>query len=54
MRLDPEKMGYLILGNDKKLGRLREADIPQIGESIASLAQTFEMVPHLKELLKTA
>ncbi len=54
MRLDPEKMGYLILGHMKKLGRLAEADIPQLGETITSLAQTFALVPHLKELLKTA
>jgi hypothetical protein len=34
----------------KKLGRMREADIPQLGESIASLAQPFETVPHLDAL----
>jgi len=50
MMLDPEKIGYLVLGQMKKLGRLNEGDIPQLGESIASLAQPFETVPHLHEL----
>ena len=34
----------------KKLGRMKEAEIPQLGEAIAALAQPFETVPHLKEL----
>jgi uncharacterized protein (DUF362 family) len=50
MMLDPEKVGYLVLGHNKKLGRLKEAEIPQLGESIAALAQPFETMPHLQEL----
>ena len=50
MMLDPDKIGYLVLGAMKKLGRMREAEIPQLGESIASLAQPFETVAHLQEL----
>jgi uncharacterized protein (DUF362 family) len=50
MMLDPDKIGYLVLGAMKKLGRMKEAEIPQLGESIASLAQPFETVPHLQEL----
>ena len=50
MMLDPEKIGYLVLGAMKKLGRMKETDIAQLGESISSLAQPFEMVPHLDEL----
>lgn len=50
MMLDPDKVGYLVLGHMKKLGRLKEGDIPQLGASIASLAQPFETVPHLQEL----
>jgi uncharacterized protein (DUF362 family) len=50
MMLDPEKIGYLVLGHAKKLGRLHAAEIPQLGESIASLAQPFETVPHLANL----
>ncbi|HEV3023890.1 MAG TPA: DUF362 domain-containing protein, partial [Pirellulales bacterium] len=50
MMLDAEKIAYLGLGHMKKLGRLAAADIPQLGESIASLAQPFATVPHLDEL----
>jgi uncharacterized protein (DUF362 family) len=50
MQLDPERIGYLVLGQMKKLGRLRAAEIPQLGEAIETLAQPFETVPHLKEL----
>ncbi len=50
MMLDPDKVGYLVLGQMKKLGRMREADIPQLGESIAALAQPFETVAHLEEM----
>jgi uncharacterized protein (DUF362 family) len=50
MMLDAHKVGYLVLGAMKKLGRMSEAEIPQLGESIASMAQPFETVPHLEEL----
>jgi uncharacterized protein (DUF362 family) len=50
MMLDPEKIAYLGLGAMKKLGRLAAADIPQLGESIAALAQPFATVPHLDAL----
>jgi len=50
MMLDPDKVGYLVLGAMKKLGRMREPEIPQLGESIASMAQSFETVAHLQEL----
>jgi len=50
MMLDPAKIAYLGRGHIKKLGRLAESDIPQLGESIASLAQPFETVAHLTEL----
>ena len=50
MMLDPDKIGYLVLGQMKKLGRMKESEIAQLGESIASLAQPFETVPHLEEL----
>jgi uncharacterized protein (DUF362 family) len=50
MRLAAEKIGYLVLANRKRLGLLREEQIAQLGESIDSLAQPFETVPHLKEL----
>ncbi len=50
MQIDPERIGYLLLGHAKKLGRLKAADIPQLGESIESLAQPFETVPHLSQI----
>ena len=50
MMLDPEKIAYLRLGHMKKLGRMAAAEIPQLGESIASLAQAFETVPQLDAL----
>jgi uncharacterized protein (DUF362 family) len=50
MRLSAEKIGYLVLANRKRLGLLREEQIQQLGESIESLAQPFETVPHFKEL----
>ncbi|HZZ81994.1 MAG TPA: DUF362 domain-containing protein, partial [Gemmataceae bacterium] len=50
MMLEPERIGYLVLGQMKKLGRMRETEIPQLGETIASLAQPFETVPHLDAL----
>jgi len=52
MQLDPEMIGYLHLGHLKKLGRLAETDIPQLGEPIASLAQPFSTVEHHKPLQK--
>jgi uncharacterized protein (DUF362 family) len=50
MKLEPEKVGYLILGYRKKLGLLREQEIQQIGESIDQLAQPFETLPHFHQL----
>ena len=50
MQLDPERIGYLVMGFRKKLGLLPEAQIQQLGETIASLAKPFETVPHFKEL----
>jgi len=52
MELDPEQIGYLVLGHAKKLGRMHEAEIPQLGEAIASLARPFETVPHLQKMCK--
>jgi len=52
MELDPEQIGYLMLGYLKKLGRLKENEIPQLGETIASLAQPFATVPHMEKLCK--
>jgi len=50
MELDPERIKYLILGYQKKLGLLQVSEIQQIGETVESLAQCFDTVPHFKEL----
>jgi hypothetical protein len=44
--LDPERIGYLVLGANKRLGLLKKAEIQQIGETIESLAKPFATVPH--------
>ena len=52
MGLPPERLPTLVLAHQKRLGRLAEADIPQLGEPIAVLAQDFEMPPDIdKQLL---
>lgn len=50
MKIDPEKLGYLVLGHAKRLGRLKIAEIPQLGEAIDALAQPFAQVPHFQHL----
>jgi uncharacterized protein (DUF362 family) len=50
MRLDPERIGYLVLGFTRRLGLLREPQIQQVGEAIATLAQPFATVPHFQGL----
>src|SRR5947209_1692815 len=50
MQLDPERIGYLVLGYQKKLGLLAEKEIQQAGESIEALAQPFETLPHFQAL----
>lgn len=50
MKLDPERIAYLVMGSRKKLGHLRSEAIRQVGESIESLAQPFETVERLRGL----
>jgi len=50
MQLDPQKIGYMILGYQKRLGLLQTTEIKQIGEDIASLSQPFETVAHFQAL----
>jgi uncharacterized protein (DUF362 family) len=54
MGLDPEKVGHLQLAARGKLGLLRAEQIEQVGESIVSLAQSFETVPHFQQLCLAA
>ncbi|HXG13457.1 MAG TPA: DUF362 domain-containing protein [Gemmataceae bacterium] len=50
MRLNPERVGHLMLAYHKKLGRLRTEEIDQLGEPIDRLAQPFRTVPHFQNL----
>jgi uncharacterized protein (DUF362 family) len=50
MMLNPEQVGYLLLGYQKKLGLLHEREIEQIGERIDGLARPFETLPHFHSL----
>ncbi len=50
MQLDPEKVAYLMLGNQKKLCHMAEKKIRQVGETIAERAQPFDTVVHFKPL----
>jgi len=50
MQLDPQKIGYMILGYQKRLGLLQTTEIQQIGEDIASMSQPFETVAHFQAL----
>jgi uncharacterized protein (DUF362 family) len=50
MMLDPERLAYLVLGANKRLGVLKPYDIRQIGETIESLAKPFETVPHFQAI----
>ena len=50
MKLNPERVGYLVMGGHKKLGQLKTEAICQLGENIESLAQPFETLPQFHEL----
>jgi uncharacterized protein (DUF362 family) len=47
MGLPPERLPTLRLAASRRLGQLREEAIPQLGEAIAALAQTFELPPKI-------
>jgi uncharacterized protein (DUF362 family) len=52
MGIPPERIPTLVDAATKRVGRLAEAEIPQIGEPIAALAQKFVMPPLIeRELL---
>ncbi|HUR55418.1 MAG TPA: DUF362 domain-containing protein, partial [Gemmataceae bacterium] len=51
MKLPPERVPTLVFAALKRLGRLKESDIPQLGESIASLATEFELPPKIEQHL---
>jgi uncharacterized protein (DUF362 family) len=49
--LPPERLPTLMLGALKKLGRIKEEEIQQLGEPIAKLAQMFELPPKIDKQL---
>jgi len=52
MGIPPERIPTLMMAAAMRVGRLAEAEIPQLGESIAALAQKFELPPLIeRELL---
>ena len=51
MKMPPERLPTLRLAEQKRVGHLKEDAIPQLGESIASLAQEFEMPPEIEKQL---
>ncbi|MGL6076261.1 MAG: DUF362 domain-containing protein [Fimbriiglobus sp.] len=51
MKLPVEQLPTFVLAHDKKLGQLHEDKIPQLGDSIASLAKSFEWPPRMEEIL---
>jgi hypothetical protein len=51
MKLPPERIPTIVFAALKRLGRMNEADIPQLGESIASVATEFEWPPKIEQHL---
>ncbi len=50
MQFDPERVGYLVLAQRKKLGRLAADQIQQLGDTLSQRAQPFDTVPHFRTL----
>jgi uncharacterized protein (DUF362 family) len=50
MQLDPQQIGYLVLGSHKRLGLLPEEKIRQLGETIAGRARPFDTVDLWKHI----
>ncbi len=51
MKLPPERLPTLVFAALKRLGRMKEAEIPQLGEAIDSLATEFELPPQVDKNL---
>jgi uncharacterized protein (DUF362 family) len=50
MQLDPQRVGYLLLGAHKRLGLLETGQIRQVGETISIRARPYRTVEHFKQL----
>jgi uncharacterized protein (DUF362 family) len=51
MALNPRRIPYLLLAERKRLGRLNENEIPQLGEPIAAKMQPFALPPKVDKHL---
>ncbi len=51
MGLPPERLPVLRLAEQKRLGNMKEALIPQLGEPLAAVATQFEMPPEIEKQL---
>ena len=51
MGLDPRRVPYLLLAERKKLGRIREPEVQQLGEAIAARMQPFALPPKVDKHL---
>jgi uncharacterized protein (DUF362 family) len=51
MGLEPARVPHLVLAQQRRLGQIAEAQIPQLGEPIAKLARTFELPPQIERHL---
>ena len=51
MKLPPERLPTLVFAALKRLGRMKESEIPQLGEAIDSLATEFELPPQVDKNL---
>jgi uncharacterized protein (DUF362 family) len=51
MKLPTERIPILVLGAMKRLGRMKEEEIPQLGEPIEKLAKAFELPPKIEGML---
>jgi uncharacterized protein (DUF362 family) len=49
MQFDPQRVGYLVMGYQKRLGLFQSAEIQQLGETVEALAQPFDTVAHFRE-----
>jgi len=50
MQFDPQRVGYLVLAQRKKLGQLSADHIQQLGDTLSQRAQPFDTVPHFRAL----
>jgi hypothetical protein len=50
MKIDPYRIHYLRLASDGSGAQIAEQNILQIGESIASVATPFQLIPEFQQI----